>query len=250
MLRPRRERRVRIGRVALGEKPVRVGIVTGPNPLVQAKRAKRIRAEIVEARIDLWNERDPSRAAALVRRVRRAAGRPVVATVRTKGAGGGWESKGRGERRRIEILRAVLKVADAIDIEYETRGRAALTRAARRAGVTVIFSHHEFRRALGARALEAIATRMRRAGADVVKLAPLCRARDSLVEALTFLGRTPNRPAALTPTGPWGDVGRVIAPIFGTALEYVPLGRPTAEGQVNARALDRARRALGRLPRR
>jgi 3-dehydroquinate dehydratase type I len=132
-----------------------------------------------------------------------------------------------------------------VDIEFDAKGRNRVARAARRARVPVVFSHHEARRPLGARAMESLAARMRRAGASVVKIAPQCRRREDLVEALAFLGRTPNRPVAVTPMGRWGKIGRVVAPVFGSALEYVPVSRPVVEGQVAAPTLDRLRASMG-----
>lgn len=245
MPRPSKPRRVKIGSADLRESMIRVAIVAGSNPIREARRARRVGAHAIEARVDLWSEHDPGRLALLLRRVRRAARLPVVLTIRTKGSGGGWESKGRGEHRRLAMYQTLLREADAVDIEFNTRGRNRIARAARRARRPLILSHHESRRSLGARAMESLATRMRRAGADVVKIAPYCRSREDLVEALTFLGRTPNRPVAVAPMGPWGPVGRAIAPLFGNAVEYVPVGKPVAEGQASAGALDAARRAIG-----
>lgn len=209
---------MKIGRVGLDDEIRRVAVVGGPRPIAAARKARRSGADLVEARVDTWADRDPDRLRDLLRAVRRAARRPIILSIRSRGSGGAWEAKGRGERARLALYLALLKEVDAVEVEFGSKSRNRVIRAARRARRTVILAHYESRRLLGARALEALATRMRRTGADVVKLAPHCPRREDLVEALCFLGKTPSKPVWLSPTGPAAPAYGDVLELFGSAV--------------------------------
>lgn len=214
-----------IGAVILGRSPCIVA--AGGDAEVEALAAAE-GADVVELRADLFDDaRAETVTAALVRL--RAAGRPVILTVRAAAEGG----RALDETRRRELYLAGLPYADAIDLEIASTALAAdVVPAARARGATVILSAHTLDATPPSPALLALVDRAATLGADLVKLAahaPDLAALQTLVE-VTLAAR--GRGIVTLAMGPLGPLSRIVLPAAGSLLTYASAGRPTAPGQL------------------
>src|SRR5687768_15677383 len=101
---------VAIGAVTLS--PARPRIVAAGGESELAALAAASDADVVEVRADLFADPRPETLPGTLDRLR-AAGRPVILTVRARAEGGG----ALGDERRRELYAAGLAHADAIDLE-------------------------------------------------------------------------------------------------------------------------------------
>jgi 3-dehydroquinate dehydratase-1 len=219
-----------IGAVGLGGAP-RV-VAAGGDAEVDALAAAD-GADLVELRADLFDDPRPDTVTAVLVRLR-AAGRPIILTVRAAAEGGRPLDDG----RRQEIYLAGLPYADAIDLEIASTALAReVLPAARAAGRTVILSAHALDATPPPATLLALIGRAETLGADLVKLAahaPDLPALQTLLE-VTLAARA--RGIVTLAMGPMGPLSRLVLPAAGSLLTYGRVGRPTAPGQLAAAEL-------------
>lgn len=170
------------------------------------------RVDAVEARLDLYDV-DPAA-------LRKATGKPVVATVRRKCDGGAFAG---GERRRKELFGAAAR-ADWVDVEVDADPAVAP------AGPRRIVSFHD----VGGMPddLDGIFERCLLRGGDLVKIAATPR---DAVQAFRLL----DLPLRGIGMGPYGEFTRVLAPLTYCANDPVAPGMPTPSDLLD---LFRARR--------
>lgn len=199
---------------------------------------------LLEARVDLFDDVGTEHVLENVRRARAIA--PVLATVRSGSEGGAWK---RSERDRLALYRALTPHVDALDVELDSRIRGAVLRTARRAGRTVVLSHHDFRTTPSASRLDDIVRRGTKAGADVVKIATFVRGPADIQKLARLLARHPKGPLVVIGMGARGRPTRVLFPALGSLFTFASLDKKTAPGQLGlaetVRGLEK-RRALSR----
>lgn len=214
-----------IGSVALGDRP-RI-VAAGGEVEVDALAAAE-GADLVELRADLFADPTPEAIVGALRRLR-AAGRPVILTVRGAAEGG----RPLPDDRRSALYNAGLPHADAIDVEIAAAALVArLVPQARAAGRTVLLSAHFLDATPPLATLTGLARRARALGADLPKLAAHARHLD---DVRTMLEATLAARADGVVTMAMGTVGalsRVFFPAAGSLLSYGAVGRPTAPGQL------------------
>jgi 3-dehydroquinate dehydratase-1 len=180
-------------------------------------------ADVVEVRVDLFADPRPETLPVALDRLR-AAGRPIILTVRSQAEGGGALP----DERRRELYVAGLAHADAIDLEIASALAAELVPRARAAGKTVILSAHDLERTPPADALTTLVDRAMALGAHVTKLATYAH---DLEDLRTLLGVTlaaRARGIVTLALGPVGPLSRITLPAAGSLLTYGHVGRPTA----------------------
>ncbi len=214
-----------IGGLPLGSRPLVVA-AGGEAELAQLAAAEG--ADVVEVRADLFEDPQPDTLVAALLRLR-AAGRPILLTVRAEAEGGRpWS-----DDRRAALYAAALPHVQAIDIEIASRDLAAdLAPGARAAGCLVVLSAHDFRTTPARDALLALVDRAHALGADLPKLAAHA---DTAADLRTLLDVTiAARDAGVVTLGmgPFGPLSRLVLPAAGSLLTYGSVGRPTAPGQV------------------
>lgn len=166
--------------------------------------------------------------------------KPCIATVRHADDGGRTHAE---DDTRADLLRRALKAgARGIDVEMHSLARDALVKEARDAGAMVVLSRHDLEGTPRAADMLDELREMRRAGADVAKLATrLTTPADAaaLVEA-ALLARAEGLPFALMAVN--DPFLRLLAPTLGMRLVYgaVPGAPPATSGQVPADTLRRA----------
>jgi 3-dehydroquinate dehydratase-1 len=172
----------------------------------------------------------------------------VLFTNRRSAEGGAGAQE---EERRVSILEAAADtgVPALVDVELATSPALAgrVTAAARRGGVAVIRSWHDFSSTPSPAALAGTLRVMQEAGADVAKVAVTPQTPEDVLTLLaagvearrTFLAI----PAILMSMGPLGGVSR-FAGYFGSDLTFAVGVQASAPGQMD---LDLTRRGLAAL---
>src|SRR5437867_3837598 len=162
-------------------------------------------ADLVELRADLFDDPRPTAVVAALERLR-AAGRPIVLTVRAAEEGGGRLAEG----ARRELYLAGLAHADAIDVEIASTALASeLVPRARAAGRTVILSAHAMDGTPPADALLPLVDRAEAMGADVTKLAATARDLEDVRTMLAVTLAARHRGIVTVAMGPAGALGRL-----------------------------------------
>ena len=190
-------------------------------------------ADLVELRADLFDDPRPPTIVAALERVR-AAGRPVILTVRAAAEGG----RRLTEAARRELYVAGLAYADAVDIEIASTALATeLVPRAHTSGRTVILSAHAMDGTPPADALLPLVDRAEAMGADVTKLAATARDLEDVRTMLAVTLATRQRGIVTVAMGPAGTLARVLLPAAGSLVTYGHVGTPTAPGQLTVAEL-------------
>lgn len=217
-------------------------------------------AELVELRLDplLAAGGTPAQAAAVLAAAREAlagaqngAGRPLLATVRTKREGGLADL---APAAYVDAVLCLLEQRPALaDIEFSA-GQAEverLRRAAVDAGAVPVFSEHHFDGTPPIERMTARLCAMADAGAGVAKLAVMAGRRTDAAALLhataAAAAARPDTPRLTMAMGPLGTVTRVCGGLFGSCAAFGSVGKESAPGQPGARALRRALKQLAAL---
>jgi 3-dehydroquinate dehydratase-1 len=219
------DREVAIGGVVLGQRPLVVA-AGGEHELEALARADG--ADLVEVRADLFDDPEPGAMVAALRRLR-AAGRPVIFTVRAEAEGG----RPLDEARRAVLYEAALPHVDAIDAEIvSTALTVDLVPAARASERIVILSAHALAATPPQDGLLSLVDRGFGLGADIVKLAAHAAAIEDLRTLLAVTLASRRRGIVTRAMGPLGPLSRLALPAAGSLLTYGHVGKPTAPGQL------------------
>src|SRR5262245_12059652 len=219
-------RPLRIGDVPFGTRPLVVA--AGGEHEIEALAAATV-VDVVELRADLFANPAPEAIATILARLR-AAGRPVILTVRSTAEGG----RAVDDARRRAIYQAGLPQVHAIDVEIASAALVAdLVPRARAAGCLVILSAHVLDHTPARAALLALVDRAEGLGADVTKLATHARDRDDLRTLLDVtLAARARGVVTLAMGAAAGPLSRLVLPAAGSLLTYGHVGRETAPGQL------------------
>jgi 3-dehydroquinate dehydratase-1 len=195
----------------------------GENPVISAKKAKQLGADILELRIDLLSQK-PQPVLEELKKLEL----PVIITNRMADQEGSWKGS---EEERIRELLLLLPLADAVDVELCAQDRDFVVNKARNAGKTVIISTHDFQKTPDNKVMDGIIRESLEAGADIAKLAVMPV---SLFDVLRLLEVTLHArgPVCTIAMGATGKHSRVIAPVYGSVMTYGYVDTPTAPGQL------------------
>jgi 3-dehydroquinate dehydratase-1 len=196
--------------------------------------AKRRTWDVVEIRADRvgWGPAIERVVARLER-----SGVPVIVTVRAGREGGLWQG---ATRRREAIYKELMRGASAVDIELQSSSFARVAREARRRGITVIGSFHQFVGTPSVQALEQLARRGWQRGADIVKVATSVRTAKDVQTLMGLLRKLRNRPICVIGMSEVMPDVRIKLARAGSYLAYGHVGRCAAPGQLSCGTLRRA----------
>ena len=113
-----------------------------------------------------------------------------------------------------------------------------LVQPARRHGVLVIASCHDFEGTPELDRLRTLEERGRRMGGDVVKIATMVNRPDELARLLAVPSQATG-PISVMGMGKWGAISRIALACAGSCMVYGSLGPATAPGQMSCRQLAR-----------
>ena len=224
-------RELTIGSVRLSTRMPRIVAAGGDGELDALVAAAD--ADLVELRADLFDDPRPATVVAALERLR-AAGRPIILTVRAAAEGG----RPLPDAVRRELYGAGLAHADAIDVEIASTALAGeLVARAHAAGRTVILSAHATDGTPPADALLPLVDRAQAMGADVTKLAAMARDLEDVRTMLAVTLAARHRGVVTVSMGPAGTLARVLLPAAGSLFAYGHVGSPTAPGQLTVTEL-------------
>ncbi len=230
-------RPLRIGTVTLRpHEPVVIAPFTDRTPERTLARAARDGLDLLEARVDLFRERNVEAVGERLERARRLL--PVLLTIRAAAEGGAWKAP---EAERLELYSALLPLVDAVDVELAAPIRRGVVSAAKSAGRLVVLSHHDFERTPAAAALERVVERGVTAGADIVKIAAKMSSDADGARLAALFALHPEVPLVVIGMGEHGKKTRIFFPALGSRFTFASLDRSTAPGQLD---LTETRRAL------
>lgn len=218
----------------------------------EAGQIKNSPFDFVEWRADFYENIKELGAAkealALLREVFRD--QPILFTVRTDAEGGNMAV---ATEAYVKLLLYAVEsgLADLVDVEL-SRGEdtmETIVSAARKAGVKVVASCHDFSRTPDKDTIVNTLCRMQKLGADVAKYAVMPQtARDVLVlldATLTMKEEHSDTPVITMSMGPLGAISRVCGSVFGSAATFGAVGNASAPGQLPAGLLSTFLKSLG-----
>ena len=147
-----------------------------------------------------------------------------------------------------EKIELVLKGGiDFIDLDLETP--SASIKLVKKISPTtkIILSHHDFKKTPSIEELKKIATRMRKKGADISKIAATAQSLQDSLEMLQFVKEESEKSKVIgLCMGEEGKITRTTGHLFGNYLMYAPLKRSdnTAPGQIEAEKLKEIRNTI------
>lgn len=199
---------------------------------------------MLEIRVDTFSQRSPEQLTRAVKRLKGYDGTgniPLLLTCRARSEGGVHAVTLREKRL---IFRALMPFVSYIDIELRrAAGYSDVIAEAKKAGVGVIVSYHDFKATPGAARLSRIIRQGRACGADAVKIAATANSREDILRlTATLLGQ---RNLIVIAMGPLGAATRVFFPLLGSLTTYGSVTGRSAPGQIPVIDLVTAFRTYG-----
>jgi len=211
--------------------------ITGPTmaeALAQMSASRRY-AEMFELRLDLIAKPD-------IVGLLTAARKPVIAACRTKKSGGSFSGSERDRSLLLELSAAF--GSNYIDIELSDKKEFYSGFLSNRRGGGILLSHHSDRPPAD---VPSLYKRMKRSGADVVKIAYGAEDSSEIRQAMDFLSlaRKDNQKAIAIAMGEAGEASRVLYRVMGAWGTYASpeTGAPAASGQIAGSVLKKLYRA-------
>ena len=219
----------------VGQGPKIVAVVWGDRLLELARAAKEDGAQLLEDRVDLFQNVDVPSLQERLKQLRQEVKLPIIATVRRKDEGGGRQYS---EQQRLHIFRSLIPLVDAVGIELRSRTIVGeVITEAKLQDRLVLISYHNLEETPPDATLEDIALRAKDMGADLVKIAAHANSRRDVARLLSFTYRCPHIPLVTISMGRMGSISRVAAPMFGSRLSYARVESESAPGQLDVRSL-------------
>lgn len=169
--------------------------------------------------------------------------KPIIATCMPKFEGGNFAGT---EEERIEILRQTIDFSTHLTLELKTDSklRDPLIREAKKKGVKVILSCHDFNSTPSKEEILSILEQEEKAGADIAKVAFMPKNQTDVLNTLAAVTENPTKiPVIAIAMGELGKVSRILGPALGSYLTYASTvkGRESAPGQLT---VDEVRKVL------
>ncbi|MFN3598472.1 MAG: type I 3-dehydroquinate dehydratase [Aquificaceae bacterium] len=191
-------------------------------------------ADLIELRIDLFENKDPSFVVECLQKVKDL-GLGSILTVRSEKEGGSRVEN------RIEIFKKASPYSDYTDIELSSEDLLSEVRdIVKVSGKRLIISYHNFEFTPPNWILREIYRSAKRWGADLVKIASMARSYED-VARLLCLGKEEKGQKILIAMGEYGKASRVLGFIFGSFITYSYIGSAVAPGQIKLEEMVRLR---------
>ncbi len=162
--------------------------------------------------------------------------KPIILTNRPKREGG--EFKGSENERVNLLLEGIKSKVPCVDLELSTPAklRNEVISNAKRSGVGIVLSYHNFSKTPAVAELEKIARDMEKIDCDMIKIVTNFNEMTDAFNVLEFLAK--NQPKISVPViafvmGNGGLITRFIAPMLGSPLVYAAADVKTAPGQLD-----------------
>ncbi len=203
--------------------------------LDEAKEAVSLGSDIIEVRVDLVKEEPQS----LVERIFKL-NKPLIITVRPEWEGGSFKGN---DRERVKLFKALVPVADYIDVELRAPNVDELVALTEGTDALSIISYHDFEKCPSKKEMMDIIVQCHEKG-DIAKLAVTPGSlRDVL--RLFEVALKSQRPLCTIAMGEMGAHSRIVAPVYGSQFTYGYVRKPVAPGQMRVDKILEGLRLLG-----
>jgi len=196
---------------------------------------KELGADIVELRVDMFEDKDPQKVKELIEKVQKE-GLKTILTIRSEKEGG------KHVENRIELFRALSPISDYTDLELSSLSLISEVRDITKAhGKKLILSYHDFEKTPPKWVIREIFREARRWGAEITKVAVKANSyRD--VSELLCVGKEEEGEKILIAMGNIGKISRLAGFVFGSVISYAYVGFAVAEGQIPLEEMVRLRK--------
>jgi len=202
------------------------------------EEARRLRADVVEIRLDVWGSFFREDMLEKMGRFQSKIGIPMLVTFRGGHPYPKWWQPYHWR---------ALAHATAVDFEWNPKYPwKEIVKQVRQLGLALIISHHDYEGTPSEPKLNAIIKAAYGKGADLVKIATKVKSESDIRTLLDLSAAYADKKKLITVMGmgAWGGASRVSAPLFGSRLVYGFMGTPTAVGQWPYRDLQDRMRLL------
>jgi len=194
-------------------------------------------ADIIELRVDLFENKSPDFVLECIKRVQ-GIGLKTILTVRSEKEGG---SK---VENRLDIFKACVPQSDYTDIELSSQDILPYVKEiVKSSGKKLIISYHNFDLTPPNWILREIFREAKRWSADIVKIAVKANSYEDTARLLC-LGREEEGEKILIAMGDYGKVSRIAGFVFGFVITYSFVGSAVAPGQIELKEMVRIRSLL------
>ncbi len=188
----------------------------------KAKLCKEKGADIVELRVDLFENRSIKRVKECIN-FAHSLGLETILTVRSEKEGGKLVENREG------IFLECAPLSDYTDVELSER---ALLLEVKPLAKKLIVSYHNFERTPPEWVLREVIRESRRYGADIVKVAVMANSYEDTAKLLC-VGKEEEGDKILIAMGEKGKISRIAGFIFGSVITYSYVGEAVAPGQLS-----------------
>jgi len=225
---------MQIGTVELGREPAVIVALNGQNLEENLEKARRLRIDLIEARLDLLpevNSEEIKRFLDLVADY----GFYTVSTLRPNWEGGNFKGE---DSERLKFFEEIVKhpATGAVDVELRSSILPEVASLVKEERKKLIVSYHDFEKTPPNGEIEEILHRCKEVGADIVKVAFMGKRQEDAARVCCVLSQF-NHPKIFMVMGEVGSFTRVVGFSFGSLLTYTFFGKPVAPGQIEAERL-------------
>lgn len=229
---------VKIGNVEVGRVVRVVGVITDHIPPSPLKSAKKLGADLIEARLDSFNTPDHTLIREFLNEVKSRSRLPIIATIRSIVEGGSKDGNFTRDKERLSLFKNVIDIVDAVDIELSSRSiLKEVMRMAGSSGVRVILSYHNFSSTPPRAAIEKVLKKMNTLKPDIIKIATWARSGNDVIRLMEFTRDHKSSILATMSMGENGVISRIVGSLYGSCLTYGFFNAPSAPGQISVREL-------------
>ncbi len=223
----------------LGKRPLIVASLGGDERLVDsARRAEKLGADLLEIRIDSLKPKERANIGTILRAVNDASSCPMIITVRSTAEQGPTSKSTLDLRERRIIFEDAMPFAEAVDIEIESHDiREHVLSLARNQQKKVILSYHDFDAIPRLEKLQEIFHAFEKNKGDILKVAGMAKCKEDVLKLFGICQSLNNIHRVFIGMGEFGRISRVAGFLYGSALSYGYMNRPTAPGQLSVEEL-------------
>lgn len=223
--------------------------------LEEALRISKVSCQVVEWRIDFFDEVfDFERINEVLKKLKATLGQDKVllVTFRTKAEGGQKDIT--PELYQVMLEKVIEgKNADLVDVELFIGDEIfdRLVKKAKDNGCCIIASNHDFKKTPSCEEIVSRLVRMRDKGADISKIAVMPQCMEDVTTLLKATAIMKDKYSDITVVtmsmGNMGMISRVAGEIFGSAMTFGILDKPSAPGQIEVTKLQEVMKNISEL---
>ena len=229
----------KIGTVNLEKRPVICTVFQSPPSSSVLKKLHTLGIGLTELRIDQFPNQNVQILKQTIHRLKQK-GFGVIVTIRMKKEGGSWKGS---ESERLKLFEEILPVADAVDIELQSKICKAVVSLAHSKKKSAIVSYHDFKKTPSDSELLSYVKQAKKERADIVKIAAFAQSKKDFYALMKFTLAHRSDSIISIAMGKFGQPSRVLFPLLGSLVTYGYVGRESAPGQLPAEKLAKAFRS-------